>query len=150
MSSGHTSPQSQHLSIVMNSPTLSQRSQPLKPEEANKQLDKEHITKLTDESFKKIVEYTRAESSVIEEDCNLLQNMNNITKEKYSQMAVMTERLLKDMSKIQKTYDEFENFISQVDNIYEQAVEMEEISKALDQYSKHLEDKVKKIHGQKK
>ncbi|CAO3649300.1 unnamed protein product [Cunninghamella echinulata] len=150
MSSGKASPQSQHLSAVINSPTLSQSSQPLKPEEASKQLDQEHITKLTDESFKKLAEYTRAELSVTVEDCELLQTMNKSTKEKYSQMTVMSERLLKDMSKIKKTCAEFDNFISQVDNIYEQAQEMEEVAKALDQYSKHLEDKVKKIHNGKK
>ncbi|KAI8089658.1 biogenesis of lysosome-related organelles complex-1 subunit 2-domain-containing protein [Halteromyces radiatus] len=121
---------------------------PLKPDEANKRLDEEHIIKLTEEAFRKLTDYTRAELQVTVEDCQLLQTMNKTTKDKYSQMSLMSQRLMKEMSKVQNTYADFDSFIKQIDDIHQQAQEMEEIAKSLDQYSKYLEDKVIKTQNQ--
>lgn len=37
------------------------------------------------------------------DDCQLLQTMNKSTQDKYSQMSVMSQRLMKEMSKVQNT-----------------------------------------------
>lgn len=37
------------------------------------------------------------------EDCKLLENMNYITKEKYSQMNQMSQRIMSEISKLQNT-----------------------------------------------
>jgi hypothetical protein len=37
------------------------------------------------------------------DDCKLLETMNIATKEKYSQMSQMSQRLMKEMSKLQNT-----------------------------------------------
>jgi hypothetical protein len=42
---------------------------------------------------------------------------------------------------------DFDSFVSHIDDIHQQAVEMEETAKALDQYSRYLEDKVVKTHN---
>ncbi|CAO3649272.1 unnamed protein product [Cunninghamella echinulata] len=84
--------------------------------------------------------------------------MYKSTKEKYSQMVAICERLLKDMSNNNFSISyftnyyylsifyyfslpidaEFDNFIIQSDNISEKTQEIEEVAKELDQYSKHL------------
>lgn len=42
-------------------------------------------------------------NTVTVEDCKLLESMNMITKEKYSQMNQMSQRLASEMSKLQNT-----------------------------------------------
>ncbi|SAL94945.1 hypothetical protein [Absidia glauca] len=118
-----------------------------KSEGTTQRLDQEHITKLTEEAFRKLSEYTRAELQVTIDDCQLLQTMNKSTQDKYSQMSLMSQRLMKEMSKVQNTYADFDSFVSHIDDIHQQAVEMEETAKALDQYSRYLEDKVVKTHN---
>ncbi|ORE20838.1 hypothetical protein BCV71DRAFT_74562 [Rhizopus microsporus] len=114
----------------------------LKPDEYTKGLNREHVIKLTEESCKHFVEYTKAELKVTVEDCKLLENMNYITKEKYSQMNQMSQRIMSEISKLQNTYDQFDQFITQVDDIHQQSIKMENTIKALDEYSKHLENKL--------
>ncbi|KAG1178615.1 hypothetical protein G6F70_000209 [Rhizopus microsporus] len=79
----------------------------LKPDEYTKGLNREHVIKLTEESCKHFVEYTKAELKVTVED-----------------------------------YDQFDQFITQVDDIHQQSIKMENTIKALDEYSKHLENKL--------
>ncbi|KAI8343677.1 biogenesis of lysosome-related organelles complex-1 subunit 2-domain-containing protein [Chlamydoabsidia padenii] len=141
-------PSSQNKSDSSKIPTSSSSSslheQQPKHEEANKQLDQEHITRLTEAAFRKLTEYTRAELQVTIDDCQLLQTMNKTTQDKYSQMSLMSQRLMKEMSKVQNTYADFDSFVTHIDDIHQQALEMEETAKALDQYSRYLEDKVAK------
>ncbi|KAK4515451.1 uncharacterized protein ATC70_010397 [Mucor velutinosus] len=117
----------------------------LKPDEYNKGLDQEHITKLTHEAYKHFTEYTKAELKMTVEDCQLLEKMNTTTQEKYTQMSEMSQRLMKEMSKLQNTYADFSNFIQQIEDIHQQSIEMENIAKALDEYSTYLENKLLKV-----
>ncbi len=41
------------------------------------------------------------------DDCKLLEAMNESTKEKYTQMSEMSQRLMKEMSKLQNTCNYF-------------------------------------------
>lgn len=91
------------------------------------------------------------------DDCKLLETMNNSTKEKYTQMSQMSQRLMKEMSKLQNTCRlfffskpkrhhtkymkidaDFSSFIQQIDDIHEQTAQMEKTAKALDEYSRYL------------
>ncbi|KAG0174608.1 hypothetical protein DFQ29_007422 [Apophysomyces sp. BC1021] len=131
----------------------------LNPDEATKMLDQEHIVRQTEEAFRKLADYTRAELlevgmlklyeiPVTTEDCQLLTAMNETTKEKYSQMSIMSQRLMKEMSKLQNTckYADFSSFMTQIDDISQQAAQMEKTAKALDDYSRYLEEKLIKTN----
>jgi hypothetical protein len=101
------------------------------------------------------------------DDCKLLETMNIATKEKYSQMGQMSQRLMKEMSKLQNTCKspppnvfypsdranfslsvildaDFSTFIQHVEDIHKQSIEMENTAKALDEYSRYLGKKKKK------
>ncbi|KAI8073314.1 biogenesis of lysosome-related organelles complex-1 subunit 2-domain-containing protein [Gongronella butleri] len=116
----------------------------MKPESAHQQLQKEHIDRLTETAFRKLADYTRGELQVLSDDCQLLQTMNKTTKDKYSEMSRMSQRLVREISRVQNTYADFSMFIDQIDDIHQQAVEMEKVAKELDQYARHLEDKVQR------
>ncbi|ORX50223.1 hypothetical protein DM01DRAFT_1409212 [Hesseltinella vesiculosa] len=112
------------------------------PERAHRQLEKEHILKLTNDAFRKVANYTKAELQVTTDDCQLLQAMNKSTKDKYSEMSRMSQRLVQEISRVQHTYADFATFIDQIDDIHRQAEEMETVAKELDQYSRYLEEKI--------
>ncbi|KAI9005788.1 biogenesis of lysosome-related organelles complex-1 subunit 2-domain-containing protein [Phycomyces nitens] len=111
-------------------------------DEATKMLDQEHVTRLTEEVFRKLSNYTRSELLVVAEDCQLLETMNKMTREKYTQMSEMSQRLMDEMSKVQNTYADFGHFTAQIDAISQQAIQMEKTAIALDEYSRHLENKL--------
>ncbi|KAI9312235.1 biogenesis of lysosome-related organelles complex-1 subunit 2-domain-containing protein [Dichotomocladium elegans] len=129
---------SQSKSPVLNT------SKPLNPDEAHKMLKEEHITRLTDEAIRKLAAYTRNELEATIDDCQLLETMNKVTKEKYERMSQMSHRLVEEISRIQATYEDFSTFEKQVDDITEQTVHIEKIARALDEYSRHLETKLNK------
>ncbi|CAO3640751.1 unnamed protein product [Mucor hiemalis] len=101
---------------------------------------------LTEDAYKHFAEYTKSELKMTVDDCKLLETMNIATKEKYVQMSQMSQRLMKEMSKLQNTYADFSTFIQQIDDIHQQSIEMEKVAQSLDEYSKHLEQKLLKAH----
>ncbi|KAI8145711.1 biogenesis of lysosome-related organelles complex-1 subunit 2-domain-containing protein [Fennellomyces sp. T-0311] len=117
---------------------------PLNPDEATKMLNEEHITKLTEDAVRKLALYTRNELQATTEDCHLLETMNKATKEKYADMSQMGQRLMKEMSRLQNTYADFSTFMTQIDDIDQQTLEIERVVRALDDYSRYLEDKLMK------
>ncbi|CAO3702930.1 unnamed protein product [Rhizopus stolonifer] len=114
----------------------------LKPDDYTKGLDQEHVIKLTEDACKHFAEYTKAELKVTVEDCQLLESMNIVTKEKYNQINQMSERMMSEMSSLQDAYSDYGACIDQVKYIYEQSMEMENTIKSLDEYSKYLENKL--------
>ncbi|KAL1927807.1 hypothetical protein VTP01DRAFT_3628 [Rhizomucor pusillus] len=125
-------------------PGRQQSKSNLNPEEARKILTEEHIGRLTEEAIQKLAEYTRKQALATVEDCQLLETMNKMTKDKYSQLSSMSQRLIQEMSKIQDTQDEFDTFAAQVDEIDQQITQMEKIARSLDEYSRYLEDKLER------
>ncbi|KAI8365119.1 biogenesis of lysosome-related organelles complex-1 subunit 2-domain-containing protein [Blakeslea trispora] len=117
----------------------------LKPDEYMKGLNQEHIARLTEDAYKHFCEYTKAELKLTIEDCELFESMNKTTQEKYMQLSQMNQRIMKEISGLQANYDEFSEFANQIDELHQQAVELEKTTKALDEYSTHLESKVSKI-----
>ncbi|CAO3624383.1 unnamed protein product [Mucor fragilis] len=145
--------------------TTSATQNTLKPDEYNKGLDQEHITKLTQDAYKHFTEYTKAELKMTVDDCQLLEKMNTTTQEKYTQMSDMSQRLMKEMSKLQNTCKayiiyrmriklliddidaDFSNFIQQIEDIHQQSIEMEKTAKALDEYSTYLGISKNRLEG---
>ncbi|CEP09696.1 hypothetical protein [Parasitella parasitica] len=136
--------------------SISATQNTLKPNEYIRGLDQEHITKLSQDAYKHFTEYTKAELKMTVEDCQLLETMNTSTQEKYMQMSQMSQRLMKEMSKLQNTCmlvclhsykitdavidadADFSSFIQQIESIHQQSIEMENTAKALDEYSSYL------------
>ncbi|CDH53263.1 predicted protein [Lichtheimia corymbifera JMRC:FSU:9682] len=135
------SPSSSSASIVRNNKTI---GTPLNPDDATRMLNEEYITRLTDDAIRKLAAYTRNELQATTEECQLLEAMNKTTKEKYAQMSQMSQRLMDEMTRLQGTYADFATFMAQVDDIHQQAVEIEKVAHALDEYSRHLENKLAK------
>ncbi|CAO3660256.1 unnamed protein product [Umbelopsis ramanniana] len=123
-------------------PRASTKSQ-FDPDRASASLGQEHVQRLSENLFKKLSQYTQGELIASSENYKLLEAMNHTTRERYADMSEMAQRLVKEMSKLQSTYADFSEYMKEIDDVSEQAANMEKICLELDDYTKYLEDKLK-------
>ncbi|CAG8558777.1 17342_t:CDS:2 [Funneliformis caledonium] len=95
-----------------------------------------NVNKLTEEMFSKVA---------TTEDYKLLETMNKVTRDRYKEMSGMAQNLVVEMSKLQRIYSDFEPYVQQIDEICEQVDFLEKVSVELDEYSKELESRLKKL-----
>ncbi|KAF9435945.1 biogenesis of lysosome- organelles complex 1 subunit 2 [Entomortierella beljakovae] len=113
--------------------------------EAAKHLSEEHVARTSQEMFRKIAEYVKAEMLVTGEDYKLLENMNNLTKDRYSELAVVAQELIQEVGKLRTTYSDFEPYLARIDEISQQAETISSIAAELDEYTKSLEARLKQV-----
>lgn len=95
--------------------------------------------------FRKIAEYVRSEMLATSEDYKLLENMNNMTKERYVELAGVAQELMLEVGKLRTTYSDFEPYLARIDEISEQADVISNIADELDEYTKSLEARLMRI-----
>ncbi|KAF8926362.1 hypothetical protein BGZ58_011239, partial [Dissophora ornata] len=71
--------------------------------DAARHLSQEHVARTSQDMFRKLAEYLRSEMLATGEDYKLLENMNNITKERYSELAVVAQELMQEVGKLRTT-----------------------------------------------
>ncbi|KAG0042464.1 biogenesis of lysosome- organelles complex 1 subunit 2 [Gryganskiella cystojenkinii] len=113
--------------------------------DAARHLSQEHVTRTSQEMFRKIAEYIKSELLARGEDYKLLENMNNLTKERYGELAVVAQELMQEVGKLRTTYSDFEPYIARIDEISQQAETISNIASELDEYTKSLETRLKRI-----
>ncbi|KAK3809448.1 MAG: biogenesis of lysosome-related organelles complex-1 subunit 2-domain-containing protein [Benniella sp.] len=113
--------------------------------DAARHLSQEHVTRASQEMFRKIAEYVRSEMLAMGEDYKLLENMNNMTRERYGELAVVAQELMQEVGKLRTTYTDFEPYLARIDEISEQAEVISNIANELDEYTKSLETRLKRI-----
>ncbi|KAG0005852.1 biogenesis of lysosome- organelles complex 1 subunit 2 [Entomortierella chlamydospora] len=79
------------------------------------------------------------------EDYKLLENMNVLTKERYSELAVVAQELMQEVGKLRTTYSDFEPYLARIDEISQQAETISNIAAELDEYTKSLETRLKRV-----
>ncbi|KAF9983846.1 biogenesis of lysosome- organelles complex 1 subunit 2 [Mortierella antarctica] len=79
------------------------------------------------------------------EDYKLLENMNTLTKERYSELAGMAQQLMQEVGKLRTTYSDFEPYLARIEEISQQAETISNIAAELDEYTKSLEARLKRI-----
>lgn len=92
-------------------------------------------------AFQKLVAYLKAELEAAGSDYQLLQLMNNVAKEKYTEMSVLVQRLIQQSANLTNQYDAFKPYAEQVDEIEARVTYLEQLASELRDYTKHLEDK---------
>ncbi|KAG0012861.1 biogenesis of lysosome- organelles complex 1 subunit 2 [Entomortierella chlamydospora] len=113
--------------------------------EAAKHLSEEHVARTSQDMFRKIAEYVRGEMLATGEDYKLLENMNVLTKERYSELAVVAQELMQEVGKLRTTYSDFEPYLARIDEISQQAETISNIAAELDEYTKSLETRLKRV-----
>ncbi|ORX88393.1 biogenesis of lysosome-related organelles complex-1, subunit 2, isoform CRA_b [Basidiobolus meristosporus CBS 931.73] len=113
--------------------------------ERSKTAGKEDALNLSQEMFDKVSEYLKSELLASTQDYKLLETFNNLTKEKYQGMSDDAKDLINQVTKLQQSYASFSTYITQIDDISRQVDFIEQVTAELDEYSKQLEYKFKKV-----
>ncbi|RIA98555.1 biogenesis of lysosome-related organelles complex-1 subunit 2-domain-containing protein [Glomus cerebriforme] len=113
--------------------------------DGNENKPSRNVNKLTEEMFSKVGEYLKGEILATTEDYKLLETMNKVTRDRYKEMSGMAQNLVVEMAKLQKIYSHFEPYVRQIDEICEQVDFLEKVAIELDEYSKELESRLKKL-----
>jgi biogenesis of lysosome-related organelles complex 1 subunit 2 len=111
---------------------------------------KAQLTESTQTMFDNVSKYLQAELQATSEDFKLLETMNNVTREKYKDMTEITKNLTAFMDEMQKKYAEFEPYLKKIDEIDANVNELEHTVQLLDDYTRRLEEKFKKLALQRK
>ncbi|XP_005098058.1 biogenesis of lysosome-related organelles complex 1 subunit 2 [Aplysia californica] len=101
------------------------------------------VVELCRETFQKTAEYLQGELDGTIEDYKLLEKMNSVTMNKYSEMkhiALSISGALKDLN---EKYQRLHPYLQQIDLVEESVTDLERAAYSLDQYSKRLEIKFK-------
>ncbi|KAF9399174.1 biogenesis of lysosome- organelles complex 1 subunit 2 [Mortierella sp. AD011] len=136
---------SQQTSNNVNNNNNSSSSNAFSAAEAAKHLSEEHVARTSQDMFRKIAEYVRGEMLATGEDYKLLENMNVLTKERYSELAVVAQELMQEVGKLRTTYSDFEPYLARIDEISQQAETISNIAAELDEYTKSLETRLKRV-----
>eukprot|EP01121_Diplochlamys_sp_Union-15-3_P011392 TRINITY_DN3302_c0_g4_i1.p1 TRINITY_DN3302_c0_g4~~TRINITY_DN3302_c0_g4_i1.p1 ORF type:complete len:203 (-),score=48.73 TRINITY_DN3302_c0_g4_i1:19-579(-) len=95
--------------------------------------------------FRTLSDYLRGELLATSEDYKLLENMNNVTKEKYVEMTEMAVKLGEQMTLLQQKYKSFQPYLEKIDEIDTSVNELEKTVVLLDEYTLRLEEKFKHL-----
>jgi len=108
------------------------------------------LNNATKTMFQNVSKYLQSELQATSEDFKLLENMNNITREKYTEMTEITKNLTSFLDEMQKKYAEFEPYLKKIEEIDGNVNELEHTVQLLDEYTRRLEEKFKKLALQRK
>ncbi|XP_048585866.1 biogenesis of lysosome-related organelles complex 1 subunit 2 [Nematostella vectensis] len=96
-------------------------------------------------AFDKITQYLNGELTASLEDYTLLEQLNNLTTDKYKEMSTMTKSLITTMEKLDDKYKSLQPYLEQIDRIEDSVSSLEQAAYRLDAYSKKLENKFKRL-----
>ncbi|XP_018576052.1 biogenesis of lysosome-related organelles complex 1 subunit 2 isoform X1 [Anoplophora glabripennis] len=132
---------SKYLSLYILGPTLSTSTssfEALDPHDPN-------LSKLANTMFSKTSEYLYGELTSTLDDYRLLENMNQATITKYSDMKHLAVNINKSLSELNDKYNSLIPLLQQIDQIEDSVVKLEQAAYKLDAYSKRLEAKFKNL-----
>ncbi|KAL0230914.1 hypothetical protein GEMRC1_010319 [Eukaryota sp. GEM-RC1] len=75
----------------------------------------------------------------------LVQKVNEVAQDQISEMLSVTDDLSTSVNNLKTKYEQYKPMLDEIDAIDQRTLELEKVIKLLDQYSVHLEQRVKKI-----
>ena len=95
--------------------------------------------------FEKLTLYLNGELTTTAEDYRLLQQLNQMTIAKYSDMIAMATRLNDSTKQLNEKYASLQPYLEQIDKIHDSVAALEQTAYRLDAYTKQLEEKLKSV-----
>lgn len=103
------------------------------------------IHELADDLYKKTSVYVQSELESTLDEYKLLEEMNKKTASKYKDMKQVTDNVNQSITDLEKNYSRLEPFLSQINDLEEKVVKLEEVAYSVDSYTKRLEAKFKSL-----
>ncbi|KAJ1528416.1 hypothetical protein ONE63_006830 [Megalurothrips usitatus] len=104
-----------------------------------------NLSRLATTMFQKTADYLFGELTSTQEDYRLLENMNQATIAKYSDMKQISGNISKTITDLNEKYMSLQPFLDQIDQIESSVNKLEQAAYKLDAYSKRLEAKFKSL-----
>jgi len=96
----------------------------------------------TEQLFAELAKYIEGELTMTSEDYRLLEQMNQLTRQRYLEMTATAERLVTTMTTVQTKYQQLESFLPQIDALVAGVSELETTVQAIDDYTAQVERRV--------
>ncbi|GAU95453.1 hypothetical protein RvY_07068-2 [Ramazzottius varieornatus] len=107
--------------------------------------DMEEIQRLYKNLLGRTSEYLKSEFEVTAEDYRLIQEMNNVSTEKYAQLLVTTKNAKTSLKTTNDRFSCIKPFLDRIDLVETQVNELERTIFRLDTYAKQLEARFKAV-----
>merc|ERR1711879_569411 len=108
--------------------------------------ENQELREVTAEMFQNISALLVGELKSSSEDYVLLEQMNTLTAQKYSEMAGNAEGLTEFMKQLRDKYESFQPFLEKIDQVEVGIQSLEQTVLQLDEYSKRLEMKYRQLN----
>ncbi|PRP84933.1 hypothetical protein PROFUN_07587 [Planoprotostelium fungivorum] len=95
--------------------------------------------------FTNVATYIKGEFDATSEDLMLLEAMNKCSRDKYTEMAKVVQNLNAFMEDYKKKQQELEPYLNKLEQVGDNLAELEHTAILLDEYTKRLEEKFKKL-----
>ncbi|GAB1599996.1 biogenesis of lysosome-related organelles complex 1 subunit 2-like [Argonauta hians] len=103
------------------------------------------VVRLCQETMSKTAIYLRGELEGTADEYKLLEQMNQVTINKYSEMKHIAMNISRAMLELDEKYRSLQPYLDQIDQIEESVSNLEQAAYRLDAYSKKLESKFKTL-----
>jgi len=110
---------------------------------AVRKVEPQTLEESCDNMVDKITDYLNGELAATSADYKLLENLNKMATEKYTDMSKTTNNLITNMDDINERYKALAPYLQQIDLLEESVLKLEQTAYKLDSYSKQLETKFK-------
>lgn len=105
----------------------------------------ERLARLSEAACSKVGDLLKNELLATSEEYKILGTFNGLTKERYAEMNANAQKLMAEMSLLQRTYAEMAPYLSQIDDVCDQVEKLEAVVNELDMYSRAIEAKYKRM-----
>ncbi|KAJ4455694.1 putative flagellar associated protein [Paratrimastix pyriformis] len=92
-----------------------------------------------------VSQFVQAYFSAVHGDYSLLQQLNQVTAQRYTEMGDQSQELMTSLSGIMEKYKEFIPYLQQIDQMDVALTQLEGATRSLDEYTKKLEARCRKI-----
>ncbi|KAI1726526.1 biogenesis of lysosome-related organelles complex-1 subunit 2 domain-containing protein [Ditylenchus destructor] len=104
----------------------------------------DEVHKLAENAADKVYSFVQGQIQSTIDDYKVLENMNNVTAQRYSDMKQVAETISSRLSLLHQKYEDIQPYLQQIDEIDTASRRMEEAVTALETYLNTIETKLKK------
>jgi biogenesis of lysosome-related organelles complex 1 subunit 2 len=105
----------------------------------------DEVRKMSENVFEKVSAFVQGHIQGTVDDYKLLEDMNNVTAQRYSDMKQVAETVSDRLSQLNEKYETFRPYLQQIDQIDETSKRMETAMTTLENYLTSIESRLRRM-----